>query len=76
MKGIKDFAGFYVIAFLLVLAAGFVFTWLHESFWPLMLVVALPLALLLYACYGMICRIEELEERLDKLTNAQKEHEA
>ena len=67
MKKLGTFAGFYVICFILI----YVFLLALEALSKHgagILIVPVPLALLLWALYGLICRVDDLQKRIDELT--------
>ena len=67
MKKLGTFAGFYVICFILI----YVFLLALEALSKHgagILIVPGPLALLLWALYGLICRVDDLQKRIDELT--------
>ena len=67
MKKLGTFAGFYVICFILIYV--FLFTLeVLSKYGAGILIVPVPLALLLWALYGLICRVDDLQKRIDELT--------
>ena len=67
MKKLGTFAGFYVICFILIYV--FLFTLeVLSKYGAGILIVSVPLALLLWALYGLICRVDDLQKRIDELT--------
>lgn len=76
MKKLGTFAGFYVICFILIYV--FLFTLeVLSKYGAGILIVSVPLALLLWALYGLICRVDDLQKRIDELTGrAEDEPEA
>lgn len=72
MKKIGTFAGFYVICFILIYVFLFALDVLSK-YGVGILILPVPLALLVWALFGLLCRIEELEKRLDELTGRPKD---
>lgn len=69
MKKLGTFLGIYVICFLVIFLFVDVISALGASDSMLAaFLVPVPLALLVWALYGLICRIERLEQRIDELT--------
>ncbi len=69
MKKLGTFLGIYVICFLVIFLFVDVISALGASDSMLAaFLVPVPLALLVWALYGLICRIEKLEKRIDELT--------
>ncbi|WP_459687405.1 hypothetical protein [Agathobaculum sp. TL06] len=69
MKKLRTFLGFYVVC--LLATGGFMFAvYALEELYPLLgfFLLFVPLTLLVWALYGLICRIEEMEKRIDELT--------
>ena len=76
MKKLGTFAGFYVICFILIYAFLLALEVLSK-YGAGILIVPVPLALLLWALYGLICRVDDLQKRIDELTGrAEDEPEA
>ena len=67
MKKLGTFAGFYVICFILIYVFLFALEVLSK-YGAGILIVPVPLALLLWALYGLICRVDDLQKRIDELT--------
>ena len=69
MKKLGTFLGIYVICFLVIFLFVDIISALGVSDSMLAaFLVPVPLALLVWALYGLICRIEKLEKRIDELT--------
>lgn len=67
MKKLGTFAGFYVIYFILIYVFLFALEVLSK-YGAGILIVPVPLALLLWTLYGLICRVDDLQKRIDELT--------
>lgn len=69
MKKLGTFLGIYVICFLVIFLFVDIISALGASDSMLAaFLVPVLLALLVWALYGLICRIERLEQRIDELT--------
>ena len=69
MKKLGTFLGIYDICFLVIFLFVDIISALGASDSMLAaFLVPVPLALLVWALYGLICRIERLEQRIDELT--------
>ena len=69
MKKLGTFLGIYVICFLVIFLFVDIISALGASDSMLAaFLVPVPLALLVWTLYGLICRIERLEQRIDELT--------
>ena len=67
MKKLGTVAGFYVICFILIYVFLLALEVLSKHGAGI-LIVPVPLALLLWALYGLICRVDDLQKRIDELT--------
>ena len=65
MKKLGTFAGFYVVCLILIYVFLFVLEALSQHGAGI-LILPVPLALLVWALFELLCRIERLEQRMDE----------